>query len=242
MRFILLFPPAAVLLCFRIPILGRLLAQGLRVLAEAVSYLLNVPDIVLRLAGVRLRKKLRLHVIILRAKGQPVLAKTALEQQFETARRVLADEAGIDLIVSGIHEDDRDAPPAVLDVHCNVRAYFEDLLAPGCWFESAATRHAASKAWLRLLGLGSPLFAIVVRSMGCLFLGCSLGVAAEYITLTAPGTAEDSDLLVHEIGHSLGLMHRRHSDNLMWPYCGRSRGLTAWQVTLMRGSRHVTFV
>jgi hypothetical protein len=239
MRFLLLLP-AAVLLLFRVPVLGRLLAQGVRILAEVIAHLLNLPDIALRLVGVRLRKKLRLHVVILRDAGQPVLAKDALVGQLDITRRVL-DTAGIDLIVRGIHQDDRDAPPHVLEVHSNVRAYLEDLFTPGRWFEAAATRHAPAAAWLRVLGLGAPLFAVVVRSIKRGFIGCSLGIASDYVTASVAGTTIDPEVFVHEIGHALGLLHRRERDNLMWHFAGRGRALTAWQVTLMRGSRHVTF-
>jgi hypothetical protein len=241
MRFLVLLPAAVVLLVFRVPMFGRLLAQFVRVVEDLIARLLNLPDVFLRLVGVRLRKKLRLHLIVLRAGGTPVLGKDTLASQCDTARLILQGAAGIDLRLCGIHEDDRDAPAHVLDVHCNARAYLEDLLGPGCWFEAAAGRHAPTAAWSRLLGFGSPLFAVVVRSMACNFLGCSIGVASEYVTITAGGTTWDHELLAHELGHALGLLHRRDCGNLMAPRAGRGRALTAWQTTLMRGSRHVTF-
>jgi hypothetical protein len=234
-----------VLLFFRVPLLGRLVGQGIRLLQEAVSHLLNIADLLLRGAGIRLKKVLRLHIVILRAKGVPVAPADTLRRQIETAQPVLA-AAGVAMEVS-LHVDDRDAPPSVLDVGANARAYWEDLWMPGLFFEAAAQRHAFPTAFRRLIGLGAPLFAFVVRSMGSGSLGCSLGAAADYVTLDARTVAQAADapadpaLLAHEVGHALGLLHRRGWDNLLCPYSGRGLALTPWQVTIIRGSRHVTF-
>ncbi len=227
-----------ILLLFRVPLLGRLLGQGGRLLQEAFSHLLNVADLFLRAAGIRLQKTLRLHLIVLRDRGVPVVLEDALQPQIETVQLALA-AAGI-VLKARIHFDNRDAPPTVLDVGCNARAYWEDLWTPGRFFETAAQRHAADTALLRLLGVGSPLFAFVVRSMAGCFIGCSLGAAADYVTLVGKAL-DDPRLLAHEIGHALGLLHRRDRENLMCPFLGGT-ALTAWQCAVIRGSRHVTYL
>jgi hypothetical protein len=237
---------SALLFVYRLPLLGRLLAQGVRLLQEAVSHLLNLGDVGLRLLGVRLTKRLRLHIIVLREKRTPVAPAPVLHGQIETARQAFA-AAGVVLRID-VHLDGREAPAKVLDVGCNVRAYLEDLFAPGCYFEAAAHRHAFTSAFLRLIGLGSPLFAFVVQSMSGGCIGCSLGAAADYVTLDARSVNADSGaslhdpaLLAHEVGHALGLLHRRDWNNLLCPFSGRALALTPWQVTVLRGSRHVTF-
>src|SRR5436853_7752921 len=73
-----------VLLVFRVPLLGRLAGQGVRLLQEAFSQLLNLLDLFLRIAGLRLRKVLRLRLIVLRAGGVPVVPADALQRQIET--------------------------------------------------------------------------------------------------------------------------------------------------------------
>jgi hypothetical protein len=226
-----------VLLVFRIPLLGRLLGQGVRLLQEALCQLLNVVDLLLSAAGIRLKKTLRLHLVVLRADGIPVVPADALRSQIETVQRVLA-AAGIELDVR-IHFDHCDSPPAVLDVGCNARAYWEDLWTPGRFFERAAQRYAFHTAFRRLIGIGSPLFAFVVRSMAGCFIGCSLGAAADYVTL-ASNAVDDPRLLAHEIGHALGLLHRRDRDNLLCRFSDGGIALTAWQCAVIRGSRHVT--
>src|SRR4051794_18176362 len=130
-----------------------------------------------------MKKLLRLRLIILRADGIPVVSREELCRQIETARQVFA-QAGIVLNV-GMNFGERDAPPVVLDVGCNARAYWEDLWAPGRYFETAAQRHAPHTAFVRLIGFSSPLFAFVVRSMAGCSIGCSLGAAADYVTLEA---------------------------------------------------------
>jgi len=230
---------AAILIVLRVPLLGRFAGQAIRLSQEALSHILNVGDLCLRALGMRLRKTLRLHVVVLRAAGLPVVSDQGLTAQIETARDVIAG-AGIVPEVS-VHLEKSDAPASVLDVGCNARAYWEDLWLPGCHFEAAAHRHAFHTAFLRLLGLGSPLFAFAVHSMPGGYIGCSLGAAADYLTLDAKGVHDDTALLAHEIGHALGLLHRPDPKNLMYRYTGRGLSLTPWQIAVMRGSRHVTF-
>ena len=235
-----------ILLVFRVPLVGRFAAQCVHLVQEALSQLLNVGDLFLRAAGYRITKGLRLRLVVLRADGVPIVAQDALHRQIETARQTFL-AAGIVLDV-GIQVDDRDAPPAVLDVGCNARAYWEDLWTTGRYFEAAAQRHAFHMAFVQLLGFGAPLFAFVVRSMAGCSIGCSLGAAADYVTLEAKAVRalpfealDDPTLLAHEIGHALGLLHRRDRDNLLSPHSGRGISLTAWQITVIRGSRHTVF-
>jgi hypothetical protein len=233
---------ACVLLLFRVPLVGRLLGQGVRLLQDLLTHLLNLPDLVLRLSGRRVRKVLRLRLVILRADGVPVVPKDVLLPQIETARETFA-AAGVVLKVAAVEDDDRDAPAGALDVGSNARAWREDLWTPGRFFETATQRYAFHAAVVRLLGPGAPLFAFVVRSMAGGPIGCSLGCAADYVTLDAKAltSSMDASLLAHEVGHALGLLHRDGWDNLMGRYAGRGTALTAWQITVLRGSRHVTF-
>ena len=107
---------------------------------------------------------------------------------------------------------------------------------------------------------------------GGLFAGCALGPLTDYVTLAAtftptppaadannddvsdviallPGAPtftpppSPNNLLAHELGHKCNLWHIfGNPANLMSPASSTSDGLDDWQIMLVRGSRHVSFL
>lgn len=125
--------------------------------------------------------------------------------------------------------------------------------------------------WRRLTGFGSPVVVFVQRSIGGgIFIGCALGPLTDYVTIAAtftpgatdinrddvadtiallPGAAtftpppSPSNLLAHELGHKCNLWHATSDpSNLMFPSVSSSFGLDDFQVILVRGSRHVSYL
>ena len=91
---------------------------------------------------------------------------------------------------------------------------------------------------LTLVGYGAPLTVFVVRSMST-HNGCSLGPAADYVTVEAKTLRGTRRLLAHEVAHACGLWHTKNPANLMFPR-GPGEELTHMQAAVLRTSRHVT--
>jgi hypothetical protein len=90
-----------------------------------------------------------------------------------------------------------------------------------------------------LTGYGAPLTVFVVRSIST-HNGCSLGVAADYVTVDAKTLRHGRRVLAHEVAHACGLWHSRRPNNLMIPV-GPGEELAKWQAAILRTSRHVTY-
>ena len=101
-------------------------------------------------------------------------------------------------------------------------------------------------------------------------IGCALGPLTDYVTLAAtftpfaadanaddvadvialaPGAAtftpppSPNNLLAHELGYKCNLWHIfGNPANLMSPTASSSDGLDDWQIMLVRGSRHVSYL
>lgn len=125
--------------------------------------------------------------------------------------------------------------------------------------------------WRRVTGFGAPVVVFVQRSIGGgFFVGCALGPLTDYVTLAAtftpfamdannddvadvialsPGAPtftpppSPNNLLAHELGHKCNLWHIFNNPaNLMSPGASSSDGLDDWQIMLVRGSRHVSYL
>lgn len=124
--------------------------------------------------------------------------------------------------------------------------------------------------WRRVTGFGAPVAVIVQRSIGGgIFAGCALGPLTDYVTLAAtftPGAVDannddvadtialapgaptfvpppsPNNLLAHELGHKCNLWHVFNPANMMSPASSTSDGLDDFQIMLVRGSRHVSYL
>ena len=219
-------------------------AAGLQLasLARAIATrVLALPDFIAGFAGWRPAKKLRVRVVILRDEGgAPLVDEREVEDSLVEARRVLAREAAVQLVSAGdqlVETLAERAPAAALEHPCSAQGLWRADLGPaGRYFR----RRLADGAGLPL-GHGAPITVFVVRDVvgKC---GCSLGPFGDYVTIDGSGlTGRTKRILAHELGHSCGLRHSNRDDNLMRSP-GPGERLTRLQATILRTSRHVTYL
>jgi hypothetical protein len=236
----ILLTPIAVLIEWitSIPVVGRLIDEIINVLSEVVLRLAALPDVLLGLIGIEPVKKLRLCVIILKdEEGKPTSSMKLLRPALDEAARIFREEANVIIVEEGIHEVDGPSPKEALDVGCGLDAWGQDLWLTGSYFEATAAWHCALGAVGRTSGVGNPVVVFCVRSVTGNTGGCSLGPAADYVTIEGPAPL----CLAHEVGHAAGLWHCCASTNLANAVCGGQQ-LKKWQRLIVRNSKYVSYV
>jgi hypothetical protein len=226
---------------FLIPILGRLLRQVWDFFVELVWQVVGLIGVLLDLLGLDWEKKLRICIIILRDKAGPLTTAAALAPTLQSAQAAWKSAANVKLIVQDIHTIvSTDIRERNLDVDCDFGAWTDDLFATGSNFELYANLYCFDGAGRRLIGWGAPVIVFAVRDIAGTKRGCSLGPFSDYVTVEAARP----DCLAHELGHACYLYwDPHHSDpaNLMHSRCGGTM-LEGWQKTLIRNSRHITYL
>lgn len=211
------------------------LAQAANVLRETGHRLLRAPEAVGTLAGSRRPRLLRVRVLILRdERGNPVAAPGDVEPALAESRRVLREQAAVELVPAlepVVATLDVPAPSTALDSPCADGSWRADFGTGGAFFRRFAVRRGRDG--------GAPVTVFVVRDvLGKA--GCSLGPLVDYVTVDMSAlTGRTKRVLVHELGHACGLPHSRAAENLMLPSRMGER-LQPWQVAVLRSSRHVT--
>ncbi len=215
-----------------------LLWEIFNLLKEVVNRLLKLPEFLLTLVGVRFGKRLRLRVVVLRdERGLPLASDAEVRPAYEEAQRILARMAGVAVEPAGwrVVTAPHAAPKAALDVRCTDGAWRDDLGQAGAFFRSLMATTMAGT----LTGYGQPVTVFIVRSMTT-HNGCSLGAAADYVTVEAKSLRTARRLLAHEVAHACGLWHTKRPNNLMLPK-GPGEEMTHLQAAVLRSSRHVTY-
>ena len=215
-----------------------LLWELFNLLKEVANRVLKLPEFLLTLVGVRFGKRLRVRVVVLRdERGLPLASDAEVRPAYEEAQRILARMAGVAVEPAGwrVVTAPHAAPKAALDVRCTDGAWRDDLGQAGAFFRSLM----ASTPVGTVTGYGQPVTVFVVRSMTT-HNGCSLGAAADYVTVEAKSLRTARRLLAHEVAHACGLWHSQRPNNLMLPQ-GPGEELTHWQAAVLRSSRHVTY-
>lgn len=211
------------------PVLAAGLAQTANVLREVVHRIARAPDFVRTLSGSRRSRTMRIAVRILRDEsGEPVASPADVAAALAEARRVLRDQAGVDLVAAVEPETaslDGAAPTASLDSPCVEGWWRADLGPGGAYFRGHAVRGGVTVFVIR---------DVVGRA------GCSLGPLTAYVTIDRRAFGGSGvRVLAHELGHACGLPHSKAEGNLMFPRAPGER-LAPWQAAVFRGSRHVT--
>ncbi|MGH3023502.1 MAG: hypothetical protein ACRDNI_07600 [Gaiellaceae bacterium] len=213
------------------------LAEAANILRETGNRVVRVPELAASVGGSRRLKRMPARVLILRdERGVPVAEPADVEPSLEEARRVLREQAGIELVSAleplvATLEDS--APPEALDSPCAEGSWRADFGPGGAFFRRFAARGPRT-------GSGAPITVFVVRDvLGKA--GCSLGPLVDYVTVDMGALrGRTKRVLLHELGHACGLPHSRLADNLMLPERMGER-LESWQVAVLRSSRHVAF-
>lgn len=187
-------------------------------------------------------KKIRVQIFILRNRdGIPLLynpsSLLALEGALTFAKTTFREKFDIVLKSYGKPEiqilKDR-APLSALKVDCDAAAIGNDIGDAGEYFEDNLA------GWnLIPISLTFPISIFIVETITDK-IGCSLGAAADYVTVSVEGTQSESTL-VHELGHCCGLYHQNNIKNLMYSDRTRGNDVTYFQKLVVRSSRHATF-
>ena len=243
---------------FGVPIIGRV-ARGLFDTFSGIAALaLSIPDWLLGLFGIRPQKYLKILIILQRDENNQLVADVpSVIPHIEFAVKTFQETAKVRILPLGepgpssngfIHIWPSFNSSKTLDVGCTAEALLEDLLLAGGIFDAMIAEAGFGSAAERFGHLGPPIFVFSVRlySGDEGTVGCSLGFWSDYVTvkfsqITPPAiTPDNNTTMAHELGHACLLTHT-DAPNLMQDKGPNPPDLTAWQVTKLRSSRHVTY-
>lgn len=232
-------------LVLSIPVIGGIIRTVLNWLTEIVWRLVGVLDFVASLAGLRLRKKMYVGLIIPEQAGAPISTEAAIMPQIQAARALYDTQCNINLIYTGACTTEVPAADGALVFSCDASGFFSDWWLEGSFFELASTLCKFTDSWRRVTGFGAELLAFVANNVlpdggGTNTVGCSMGPTHNYVVIEA---GVNQSTLAHEIGHACGLPHDGGAGNLMnGNGIPASPTLTDLQVAVVRNSRHCVFI
>ena len=255
-RAALLFPlnlaASGVDLIFSIPWIGRLLKMVWNTVVTGLHFTAGLFEFAVWQLGFRPVKKLKIGVVVLN-NGEEKLVKdqAKLIAVLERTAEIFSQQAKVKLLSAShipkalanhdqpsIHWIENATPrlsKQILDVNCDLRAILEDFSLAGANYQWINLRRYFFTSFRRVFGYGAPITIFIVRGVKGKG-GCSLGWFADYVTIPA----KHLRCIPHELGHACNLFHRKDPDNLMYRAdCSVSK-LTAWQIAVLRSSRHVT--
>jgi hypothetical protein len=251
-----------------IPLVGPFLRMAFRAGMWAASLFVGFFDGLLRAAGARTTKKLRIYIVPLSVNGVALATEDQLVPIAENTRRIFRERLDVDAQIK-IENSIADVPDFALDIGWaggafwnGAGAVWKEYSLAGSWYQIQTLKYLEN-AFANLIGIANPIIVYVVREIGndgtfadpskAGFQGVSLGPLADWVAVEAPAVIAptphspnigyDSLIIAHEIGHALGyLSHDEDAGNLM--FRGEKTGdyLTPFQVGLMRSSPKITYI
>lgn len=231
-------------LILSIPIIGGIIRTILNWVTEVIWRIVGLFDFVLSLAGVRLRKRMYVGLLIPRSNGRPITTEAAMLPQINTARDLYRRLCNIDLVYTGACIAPVDAPSEALTVGCDAGGFFGDWWLAGSFNEFSSSTCKFGDGWRRVVGLGAEIIVIPVINVtpdtaATLTVGCSFAATHNYVVVeptAGPAVA------AHEIGHACLLPHDGTAANLMTPSTiAPNPTLTNLQVAVVRWSKHCVY-
>jgi hypothetical protein len=257
-RQVLLFPLNVIAsgldLVFCLPWIGRILKFVWNFSLTAVHFIFGMIEFIAWNFGFRPMKKLKVGVLLLSGEtGRPIDDPKQVGETLIDAVNIYRDSARIKL-VPACHIPKalaRDGQPdehwvrvisyehskQLLKLGCDCQAFKDDLSFKGMRLQHSILQSFFFTAARRVFGYGSPVTVVITKEI-IGKLGCSLGCLTDYVTVQL----REYSCIPHEIGHALGLFHRKDPENLLYAFRGRGNELTPWQIAVIRSSRHVTFI
>lgn len=184
------------------------------------------------------RKKIRIHVCILKGKGGKALASVGeVEASIDRINALLKSKFNVKVLMYGaprIEIVSETPPDSALGTECSASGYGNiEYGEAGSFF----ARYSHN------IPLVCPVTAFIVQSIKSgneQWRGCSSGLLTNYVLLTPEGLKDDTTF-THEIAHSCNLFHRKKKENLMYHGASRGTKVTKWQKWWFRASRHVNY-
>ncbi|WP_137703050.1 zinc metalloprotease [Marimonas lutisalis] len=235
-------------LILSIPIIGGIIRTVLNWLVEIFWRIVGVLDLLGSLVGIRPRKKFYFGVVIPVIGGTPLTTEAALQPQIDAVIDIYDRTCNIDARFTGFCQTEISPPGGSIVVNCDVGGFFEDWWLKGSWFEFVSRICKFESNWRNVIGYGGELIGFAVNNVapdggGSSTIGCSFAGTTNWVAIES---GVDPATLAHEFGHAFLLGHNNGATNLMAASVTglppASLTLTNWQISVIRTSRHVTYL
>ena len=236
-------------LLLSVPIIGGIIRTVLNWVTEIIWRIVGLPDFLLSLAGVRLRKKMYVKLIILNNNGAAHTKEATVMRGIDTFRNLFDTACNINVIYTGACIPQLVTPAESNNLDCGAGGFFGDWWIGGSYFELVSADCAFEDGWRRIAGYGAETIVFVIQNITPpTTVGCSFAGTHNYVVIEPNASGIQS--IAHEVGHNCLLPHIENDNtNLMFPNiildaAGNLANfdLSNFQIASIRGSRHVTFL